>query len=147
MSMVRPSGESAPPGAPFRFLVAGAVNTVLTLVLYLMLLDFVSHPVAYTSAFVVGIAISYLLNRSFVFRAKGGLQTVVLFPVVYVAQYLVGLVVVLLWVDVLGWPASMASIAAVVVTIPLTYVLSRRIFVRHRDGPAAAHGQVAGPDR
>ena len=91
---------------PIRFLIAGAVNTLLTVVLYLGLLDLMSHAAAYTVAFVTGIVISYLLNRSFVFRSNGGLDTVVLFPLVYVVQYIVGLAVVLIWVDVLGLPAT-----------------------------------------
>ena len=117
-------------GAPIRFLIAGAFNTLLTVVLYLGLLNLMSHAPAYTVAFVTGIVISYLLNRWFVFRSSRGLDTVVLFPLVYAVQYVVGLAVVLVWVDVLGLPAGAASIVAVMVTIPLTYLLSRWVFTR-----------------
>jgi putative flippase GtrA len=122
-------------GAPVRFILAGGLNTALTLVLYVALLAFLPHPVAYTVTFAVGVTLAYLLNRSFVFRSVGGVTTMLLFPLVYVVQYLVGLVVVLVWVDALGLPAQLASIAAVIVTLPITYALLRWVFVtrRHAD--------------
>lgn len=123
---VRP--RSGTRGAPLRFIVAGGVNTALTLVLYLALLAILPHTVAYTVTFMVGVVLSYVLNRSFVFRSAGGFTTMLLFPVVYVVQYLVGLLVVLAWVDLLGLPAALASIAAVIVTLPITYGLLRWVF-------------------
>ena len=44
-----------------RFLAAGAVNTALTYAIYLLLLAIAPYLVAYTVAYVSGIAISYLL--------------------------------------------------------------------------------------
>ena len=125
-------------GAPLRFIVAGGLNTAVTLVLYLTLLAFLSHPVAYTVTFVAGVVLSYLLNRTFVFRSGGGVTTMLLFPMVYLVQYLVGLLVVLVWVDLLGLPAALASIAAVIVTLPITYGLLRWVFVTRHDPPGHA---------
>ena len=56
----------------FRFLVAGAINTASTVALYVVLLAFVSHALAYSVAFAAGVVISYLLNRTFVFRSRAG---------------------------------------------------------------------------
>jgi putative flippase GtrA len=57
-----------------------------------------------------------------------------LFPMVYVVQFLIGLMVVLVWVDVIGLPAQVASVAAVGVTLPITYALLRWVFVVRHDG-------------
>lgn len=119
-------------GAPVRFILAGGLNTVVTLVLYVALLAFLPHPLAYTLTFVAGVVLSYLLNRSFVFRSVGGVATMLLFPLVYVVQYLVGLLVILVWVDLLSLPAALASIAAVIVTLPITFALLRWLFVARR---------------
>jgi putative flippase GtrA len=116
-----------------RFIVAGGLNTAVTLVLYLALLALLPHPVAYTLTFVAGVVLSYLLNRSFVFRSDGGVTTMLLFPMVYVVQYVVGLLVVLVWVDLMGLPAALASIAAVIVTLPITYGLLRWVFITRHD--------------
>jgi putative flippase GtrA len=119
-------------GAPLRFILAGGLNTAITLALYLALLAFLPHPVAYTLTFVAGVVISYQLNLTFVFRSSGGVRTMLLFPMVYLSQYLVGLLVVLVWVDLLGLPAALASLAAVIVTLPITYGLLRWVFVSRR---------------
>jgi len=111
-----------------RFLLSGGFNTVLTYALYLLLLRFLSYRVSYTAAFCAGIALAYCLNRFFVFGTHAGVSTVALFPMVYLVQYLVGLGVVSAWVEILGWSASLAPIAAIILTIPVTFVLSRWIF-------------------
>ena len=129
----RPRRSAVLQGAPWRFIVAGVLNTLVTLALYLGLLTVSPHAVAYTITFVAGVVISYLLNRSYVFRSAGGTSTMLLFPMVYVVQYLIGLVVVVAWVDLLGLPSQLASIAAVVVTLPITYALLRWVFVTRRD--------------
>ena len=136
--------RSAPRGAPLRFLVAGGLNTVAMIVLYVLLLNLLTHAMAYSISFAVGLVVSYLLNRLFVFRSAGGVSTILLFPIVYVVQYLVGLVVVVLWVDVLGLPAELASLAAVVVTLPITYALLRWVFVT-RQVPRPEPDTMASP--
>ena len=130
---IRPGADTR--GAPVRFILAGAFNTAVTLALYVTLLAFLPHPVAYTTTFVAGVMLSYVLNRFFVFRSVGGVATILLFPMVYVVQYLVGLLVVLMWVDLLRLPTVLASIAAVVVTLPITYALLRWVFVTRPDPP------------
>lgn len=115
-----------------RFLLSGAFNTTATYLLYLALLRFMPYRLSYTISFICGIVIAYILNLSFVFRARGGMKTIALFPLVYLAQYLAGLGVVSLWVELLDWQASLAPIAAIIVTIPLTFVLSRLVFDRKK---------------
>ena len=112
----------------FRFLVSGAFNTGATYVLYLALMQALPYRTAYSLSYMAGIALAYGLNRYFVFRAKGSLATMAKFPAVYLFQYLLGLGVVSLWGDVLQWPKALAPLAAVVVTIPVTFLLSKRLF-------------------
>ncbi|MEN6438529.1 MAG: GtrA family protein [Syntrophobacter sp.] len=113
-----------------RFLLSGGFNTVVTYALYLLLLRFLSYRISYTISFSMGIAIAYCCNRFFVFLTHNGLSTVALFPVVYLVQYLVGLGVVSAWVEILGLSVSLAPIAAIILTIPITFALSRWIFRR-----------------
>jgi len=108
-----------------RFLIAGAVNTVASYAVYLLLLAILPYLVAYTIAYVVGIAISYLLLTRFVFRTQHRLATAVRFPLVYVAQYLMGSAVLTLLVETLTVRASIAAIVAIVASIPVTFLLSR----------------------
>jgi putative flippase GtrA len=116
-------------GSVLRFLVAGAATTMVTLGLYVLLLDFLPYALAYTAAFVTGIVIAYLLNSVFVFRAGTNTRTFALFPLIYLVQYLAGLAVVAIWVDLLGLPETLAALVAVVVTLPITYLLTRSLFL------------------
>jgi len=117
-----------------RFLASGAVNTALSYLLYLALLPFLTYAVSYTVAYVAGIVISYLLNRFFVFREGRGLASAAVFPLVYLVQFLLAQAILWLWVDLAGWDARLAPLAAICLTIPVTFVLSRWVFVRDDKG-------------
>ena len=113
-----------------RFLISGGINTVATYAVYLALLRAVDYRISYTIAYVVGILLSYALNWLFVFRTHRGLSSAMLFPFVYLAQYAVSLATVWIWVDRFGLPKSLAPLIAIMITIPLTYFLSKGFFVQ-----------------
>ena|SRR5437764_14937366 len=110
-----------------RFLAAGAINTVASYVVFLLLLQFIPYLAAYTIAYVAGIMLSYFLLTSFVFRTQRRLVSAVRFPAVYIAQYLVGSGLIVVLVEAWGVRASLAAIVAIVVSIPVTFLLSRTI--------------------
>ena len=120
-----------------RFIVTGAVNTAATYALYLVLLPRAGYTLAYTLAYITGIVIAYLLNTRFVFRVHGTLASVALFPLVYVVQYALGIAALYLAVDRFDVPKRFALIASIVVTIPVTFVLSRLVLKRKASRPAS----------
>lgn len=115
--------------SPFlRFLISGGVNTLGTYLLYLALLQLMPYWLSYAIAFVSGIALAYTLNRLFVFGAPRSEGKAAMLPLVYLAQYGLGAVIVYAWVDLLRLPASFAPLASIAITIPLTFVASRWLF-------------------
>lgn len=114
--------------------MGGGFNTAATYCLYLVLLQLIDYRLAYTISYVSGIALAYAVNRHLVFRSHRGWRSVVAFPFVYLVQYAVGLAVVYVWVKYLHLPAEPAPLLSIVLTIPVTYVLSRLIFGRSRIG-------------
>jgi len=112
-----------------RFLVSGALNTLLTYLIYLSLLQFAPYKTSYSLAYISGIVVSYLLNRSFVFQRHGGLRSVLLFPLVYAAQYSFGIFALWLWVDQAGLSETIGPLVVVALSVPLTYLLTRFVFV------------------
>lgn len=112
-----------------RFLVSGAANTLLTYLLYILLLDAIGHRLAYSAAFLTGIGLAYVLNRNFVFESHAGWRSVLAIPLIYLVQYGLGLSVVEAWVTWLQWPARWAPLAAIGATVPLTYLLTRAAFL------------------
>ena len=111
-----------------RFVLAGFANTAVTYTLYLGLLNVLSYRWAFTLAFAAGILLSYLLNAAFVFRKPVALATFLRFPIVYVVQYLAGLLLLAFFVDAMGVPEWLAPALVLGITIPLTYWLARAVF-------------------
>lgn len=112
-----------------RFLLAGGLNTAVTYLMYLGLLLLTSYQTSYAIAFVSGIAISYILGRVFVFKAHQGYRSALMLPLVYLIQYLTGAAVVWAWVDLLYQSPMLAPAISILVTLPLTYVLSKYAFL------------------
>ena len=113
-----------------RFLLAGALNTVATYAIYLLLLSVLGYTLAYSVAFIMGIFIAYAMNSRYVFRVAASLRTFALFPLVYVAQYLVGVAALRIAVIEFGVHQRYALLASIMLTIPMTFLLSRLLLKR-----------------
>lgn len=111
-----------------KFLASGAVNTLVTYLVYLALLQVLSYRWSYTVSYVAGIGLAYLLYRYFVFKKSAGKLGPVWVTLVYLLQYVIGLALVTLWVQVLEFPALWAPVFAVVVSVPMSYGLNRLVF-------------------
>lgn len=115
--------------SPFvRFLISGGVNTLGTYLLYVALLMVMPYWLSYAIAFVSGIALAYVLNRLFVFGAPRSEKKAAMLPLVYLAQYGLGALIVYLWAGMLGWPAAFAPLASIAISVPLTFAASRWLF-------------------
>ena len=120
-----------------RFVAFGTVNTFSSYLIYLLLLLLVSYPIAYTLSFACGIFLSYCLNAYFVFGEKLRLSRALQYPLVYLVQYLVGLALLYLLVEVAQISKLAAPFVVVVLTVPITYKLSRYIIKRTPQGTGA----------
>jgi len=116
------------------FLVVGAINTAVTYALFLVLARYTHYWTAYTIAFLVGIALSYILNALVVFTARHSMGAMFKFSFVYVFQYLFGSLSLVAMVDGLGFPQPVAMLIVIAISVPMTFVLVRLAF----------HGQGAG---
>jgi putative flippase GtrA len=112
-----------------RFLCTGGLNTAVTYGIYLLLLQVTNYQISYTIAYVTGIIFTFLLNRLFVFKTHQGLKSLVLFPLVYVFQYFFGMLILWLGVQYLNLDVKFGPLVVVILSIPLTYLLSKFVFV------------------
>lgn len=110
-----------------RFLVAGLATTVFSYAVYLGLLALLSYMLAYVICYLAGIVFSYFINTYFVFGQRFRWKAFVKFPLVYAAQLAINMVVVWLAVDQFGMRKEFAPLIAIVLSIPVTYLLSRAI--------------------
>ena len=114
-------------GSPFRFVFWGCINALTSYLIYVFLLLFLPYLVSYSIAYVFGVFISYFLNSKFVFKQELRLSRALRYPLVYVNQYVFGTVSTYLLVHFLRVNKLLAPILALLITIPLTFFLSRRI--------------------
>ena len=112
-----------------KFIISGGINTVITYGIYLILLLQFSYQLSYTIAYASGLVISYFLSRLFVFQSHKGMKSLLLFPLIYVVQYGFGILILWLCIDKAGISDKIAPLIVIAITIPVTYLLSRFVFV------------------
>ena len=82
---------------------------------------------AYSLAYVCGIVISYYLNSRLVFRQPVSLAKFLKYPVVYLVQYLLGIFILYICIDLLGISKWLAPLVVIVISLPVTFVMSKLI--------------------
>jgi len=110
-----------------RFIFWGGVNTLTGYLIYAILLRFFPYLVSYSVAYLLSILISYFFNSRFVFNEQLKLRKALKYPLVYLNQYVLGTTSLYLLVHFLKINKLVAPLLVVVLTIPVTYFLSRRI--------------------
>ncbi|MEE6270812.1 MULTISPECIES: GtrA family protein [Streptomyces] len=135
-----------PWGQVARFTLVGGVNTATFYACYLPLHRLLPYFAAYTAGFVLSLVGSFLLNTYFTYRTRPTWKKFLLFPLTQVTNYAVqsaGLVALVSW---WGMNSVAAPLAAALLALPVTFVVSRRILrppARRGDGP----DQADQPDR
>lgn len=112
-----------------RFLVFGALNTLVTYALYCALVTFIAPQWAYALVFALGIGLAYVFNSRFVFGSRMRASTATLYPLVYLAQYAANAILI----EVLGrlglGPRAALAVALAFVT-PLSFLLNYLVLAR-----------------
>ena|SRR5438270_7999710 len=129
-----------------RFIFWGGVNTLTGYLLYAILLAVLPYLVSYSIAFIVSIFVSYFLNSRFVFKQELKLKKAAQYPLVYLIQYLISTTSLYLLVQLFRVNRLLAPVLIVIITIPATYFLSRRI-VRGRQAmvPGTCNSKLESP--
>jgi putative flippase GtrA len=109
------------------FLVGGGLNTILTYGIYLTLNIFVGYQISYGIAYVCGIIFSYLFNSKLVFEVRRSWKGLLLYPFVYVLQYLGAALLLGFAVESAGIPKEVAPLLIIVLMLPVTYLMSKLI--------------------
>ena len=112
-----------------RFLIAGAVNTGLTYALYLGLLFLMPYVWAYSLTYAIGICIGYLLNARWVFKRAPSLSSATAYPLTYALNYLLGVGMLWLLVELIHIPKEIAPLLVVAVSVPVMYIVTKSIFL------------------
>lgn len=111
-----------------RYLIAGALNTGLTYLLYLGLLFLMPYIWAYSLTYVAGIASGYMLNARWVFKQAPNLRTAAVYPLSYGFNYLLGVAMLWFLVETLNLPKEIAPLVVVALSVPIIYIFTKTIF-------------------
>lgn len=112
-----------------KFIIVGGINTLNYYVIYLILLKYanIEYIISHILAFVIAFIISFYLNCYFVYKVRPTLKKFFAFPLTQVVN--MGLQTLLLYVLVDNFDLSptIAPLLGLIVTIPITFVLSKWI--------------------
>ncbi|SCR81732.1 Putative sugar translocase in surface polysaccharides biosynthesis [Staphylococcus aureus] len=112
-----------------KFIIVGGINTLNYYVVYLLLLKLfhIEYMISHITGFIVAFVISYYLNCYFVYRVKPTWRKFISFPITQLVNASLQTVLLYVLVSWLNLPAEIAPFAGLVITIPITFVLSKWI--------------------
>jgi len=123
-----------------KFLIVGLINTALAYGVYVLLVAFLAYKIAYCIAYIAGFLCSYFLNTKWVFRSEVSWKSFFSFPLVYAAQFLINLVSLHLLVEEFLIPVKIAFLPVIVLSIPITFLMSRYIIKSPAGRPGLPEG-------
>ncbi|MBE5672383.1 flippase GtxA [Staphylococcus sp. SS35] len=112
-----------------KFIIVGGINTLNYYVVYLLLLKLlhIEYMISHINGFIVAFVISYYLNCYFVYRVKPTWRKFISFPITQLVNVSLQTVFLYVFVSWLNLPAEIAPFAGLIITIPITFVLSKWI--------------------
>lgn len=112
-----------------RFVFVGVVNTLSYYSIYLFLhnvLDW-AYMLSHIIGFLISLNISFFLNTYVTYRVKPTLKKYLYFPLTQVVNMSVSTFLIFIFVEFLHIDSNIAPFAAVIFTIPVTFVVSGKI--------------------
>ncbi|EOD8263604.1 flippase GtxA [Staphylococcus aureus] len=112
-----------------KFIIVGGINTLNYYVVYLLLLKLlhIEYMISHITGFLVAFVISYYLNCYFVYRVKPTWRKFISFPIAQIVNVSLQTVLLYVFVSWLNLPAEIAPFAGLIITIPITFILSKWI--------------------
>ena len=112
-----------------RFVFVGVINTLSYYSIYLVLHNVfsLSYLLAHIVGFLISLNISFFLNCYVTYRIKPTLKKYLYFPLTQVVNMSVSTALIFIFVEFLQFNSNIAPFAAVLFTIPITFVVSGKI--------------------
>lgn len=112
-----------------KFIIVGGINTLKYYIVYLLLLKLlhIEYMISHITGFIIAFVISYYLNCYFVYRVKPTWRKFISFPITQLVNVSLQTVLLYVFVSWLNLPAEIAPFAGLIITIPITFVLSKWI--------------------
>jgi putative flippase GtrA len=119
------------------FLIGGGLNTGITYCLYLLLSYVINYQIAYAIAYVAGIVFAYFFNSKVVFKVEHSVIGMLVYPSIYLVQYVLGAVLLNVLVEHLNMHKAVAPILVILLLLPSSYLLNKVVLkATHKTKPA-----------
>lgn len=115
-----------------RYCIIGVVHNGAGYLLYLLVTWLGAEPkIAMSVLFVIGVAVSFLLNRNWSFADKGSVSgSLTRFVIVYLTGYGLNLAALLVFFDRLGYPHQWVQGIATITIAVVLFLLNRYVVFR-----------------
>ena len=112
-----------------RFIAVGVINTMTYYSIYLVLHNLFSMPylLAHIVGFLISLNVSFFLNCYVTYRIRPTLKKYLYFPLTQVVNMSVSTVLIFIFVEFLRLNSNIAPFAAVLFTVPITFIVSSKI--------------------
>lgn len=112
-----------------RFLVVGVINTLSYYSIYLILHNVFSLPymLAHLIGFLISLNVSFFLNTYVTYKVKPTFKKYLFFPLTQVINITVSTILIFIFVEYLNLNSNIAPFAAVIFTVPITFIVSSKI--------------------
>lgn len=114
-----------------KFGIVGASNTVISLIIYYLCLYIgLNYILSNSIAFIISVLNAYYWNQKYVFKNNSKKKTFTIKALVrvftsYGSTFLLGTVLLILWIDCLHISEFLAPLINLCITIPLNFILNK----------------------
>ncbi|AMY06344.1 GtrA family protein [Staphylococcus condimenti] len=112
-----------------KFIIVGGINTLDYYLVYLILLKGIgiNYMISHITGFIVSFIISYYLNCYFVYKVKPTWRKFIQFPLTQVVNMGMQTLLLYIFVQWLHISSVIAPFAGLILTIPVTFIMSKYI--------------------
>ena len=106
----------------FGFVVIGVINTFNGTLLSTLYSLMMQANIAFVAGYLTSLAVSYLLNSVFAFHEKFGWKKFIKFCISYIPNFVIQNIIVLIFLNGLGWDKVICYVIAAVIGVPVTFL-------------------------
>lgn len=112
-----------------RFVIVGGLNTVNYYSVYVVLYNLLNwhYLPSHITGFLISMVISFYLNVYFTYKVRPTLAKFLQFPITQLVNVGLSSLFIYIFVDHLHWNGNIAPLAAVIFTVPVTFLVTGKI--------------------
>lgn len=113
-----------------KFILVGVINTLNYYIIYLFFLHVLNqnYLISHIFGFIISFIISFFLTSYIVYKIKPNLKNFLKFPLTQVANISIQTFMLYLCVDILNINKNLAPFISLIITVPVTFLISNMIF-------------------